>query len=253
MFPTGDEVARPAVPAGLILAPILRRMVGLLLDQILVALPVVLVIFAVGFTPDDTVTMLATRLTGDARNWQAEGFQILDPARGQFVPKSHYSSVTPDWQACVVDSLIASDPGRHERDVMMAIAVLLSAGFVAAMFAFDEATDRHKATSAMLEKFGAAFIREFERPLIDERGPRSVLRTELALSPDRRSLEVRLAPIDGRRYPNLADHRTNVEYDVERVMRFLNDRRFTHGPLRARGSWVAIPFQMAGSARVASG
>ena len=56
MFPAGDEVARPAVPAGLVLAPILRRIAGLLVDQILVALPVVIVIFALGFTPDDTVT-----------------------------------------------------------------------------------------------------------------------------------------------------------------------------------------------------
>jgi uncharacterized RDD family membrane protein YckC len=56
MFPAGDEVAQPAVPAGLILAPILRRVFGLLLDQILVALPVVVVVIAVGFRPDDTVT-----------------------------------------------------------------------------------------------------------------------------------------------------------------------------------------------------
>ena len=90
----------------------------------------------------------------------------------------------------------------------------------------------------------AAFIREFERPLLDQRGSRSVLRAELALSPDRGSLEVRLAPTDGRRYPNLSDHRTNVEYDVERVVNLLNDRRFICGPLRARGPWVAIPVRL---------
>jgi uncharacterized RDD family membrane protein YckC len=56
MFPAGDEVAQPAVPAGLILAPIIRRIGGLLLDQILVALPVVLVVVAIGFTPSDNVT-----------------------------------------------------------------------------------------------------------------------------------------------------------------------------------------------------
>ncbi|MEP7112923.1 MAG: RDD family protein [Ilumatobacteraceae bacterium] len=56
MFPAGNEVAQPAVPAGLILAPIIRRIGGLALDQILVALPVVLVVIAVGYTPSDTVT-----------------------------------------------------------------------------------------------------------------------------------------------------------------------------------------------------
>ncbi|MEP7203558.1 MAG: RDD family protein [Ilumatobacteraceae bacterium] len=56
MFPAGDEVAQPAIPAGLILAPIVRRIGGLLLDQILVALPVLLVVVALGFTPHDTVT-----------------------------------------------------------------------------------------------------------------------------------------------------------------------------------------------------
>jgi len=56
MFPAGDEVAQPTIPAGLILAPIVRRIAGLVLDQVLVALPVVLVVVAVGFTPNDTVT-----------------------------------------------------------------------------------------------------------------------------------------------------------------------------------------------------
>ncbi len=56
MFPAGDEVAQPAVPAGLILAPIIRRAGGLVIDQILVALPVFAVVVAVGFTPSDSVT-----------------------------------------------------------------------------------------------------------------------------------------------------------------------------------------------------
>ena len=56
MFPAGDEVAHAAVPAGLTLAPIVRRVGGLVIDQILVALPVFAVVVAVGFTPSDTVT-----------------------------------------------------------------------------------------------------------------------------------------------------------------------------------------------------
>jgi uncharacterized RDD family membrane protein YckC len=56
MFPAGDEVAQPAIPAGLTLAPIMRRIIGLLLDQIIVALPILLIVIAFGFRPDDTVT-----------------------------------------------------------------------------------------------------------------------------------------------------------------------------------------------------
>jgi uncharacterized RDD family membrane protein YckC len=56
MFPAGNEVAQPAVPAGLVLAPIIRRIGGLVIDQVLVALPIVLVVVALGFTPDDHVT-----------------------------------------------------------------------------------------------------------------------------------------------------------------------------------------------------
>jgi len=56
MFPAGDDVAQPAVPAGLVLAPIIRRVGALAIDQVIVALPVVVVIVATGFKPSDTVT-----------------------------------------------------------------------------------------------------------------------------------------------------------------------------------------------------
>jgi uncharacterized RDD family membrane protein YckC len=59
MFPAGNEVVRPAVPAGLTLAPIARRVGGLLIDQVIVAMPVVLVVVALGFKPNDTVTSKA--------------------------------------------------------------------------------------------------------------------------------------------------------------------------------------------------
>jgi uncharacterized RDD family membrane protein YckC len=56
MFSANNEIAQPAVPAGLTLAPIIRRIGGLVIDQILVALPVAVVVVAIGFTPSDTVT-----------------------------------------------------------------------------------------------------------------------------------------------------------------------------------------------------
>ena len=51
-----------------------------------------------------------------------------------------------------------------------------------------------------------------------------------------------VAPADGRTYPNLVDHRRNVEYDVERVLRLLKhepvsrDRPFVNGPLSLGGT-----------------
>jgi hypothetical protein len=193
----------------------------------------------------DTVTSIAIRLTRDPQSWRGSGFQILDPAAARFVRKSEYEHIRAGWQACLVEppfQRAAVTQPVATTDLWLLILVC-SAGLMA-WLAVDASLAKTKATSLALEKFGAAFIREFERPLLDERSPRPVLRTELALSPDRRTLEVLLAPTEGRRYPNLADHRTNVEYDVKRVVSLLNDRRFICGPLRERGSWVAVPFRL---------
>ena len=200
--------------------------------------------------PGDTVTALSVRLTRDPQSWRGAGFQILDPAAARFIAKADYRYIHAGLQACLVEPALVRPavPGMGWW-----LLILLCSSGAAALFAIQLSIDRRKTTSQALQKFGTAFIREFERPLIDERRPQSMLRAELALSPARHALEVRLAPTDGRRYPNLADHRTNVEYDVERVMNLLNDRRFTCGPLRARGSWVAIPFQMAPDLRKEGG
>ncbi len=196
--------------------------------------------------PGDTMTSIAIRLTRDPQGWRGSGFQILDPAAARFVQKSEYGSIRAGWQACLVDPAVErAAAGPHPAGtVELWLLILLCSAGVAAWVAVDASLAKLKATSRALEKFGAAFIREFERPLIDERSARPVLRAELTLSPERRTLEVLLAPTEGRRYPNLADHRTNVEYDVMRVVNLLNDRRFICGPLHERGSWVAIPFRL---------
>lgn len=196
--------------------------------------------------PGDTVTSISIRLTRDPQSWRGSGFQILDPAAARLVPKSDYGHMRPGWQACMVEPVL--EPAVVQRQAVdwmgLWLLSLLCSAAMAAWLVIQSSLARRKAASQALEKFGAAFIREFERPLVDERSARSVLRAELVLSPDRRSLEVLLAPTEGRRYPNLADHRTNVEYDVSRVVGLLNDRRFICGPLRARGSWVAVPFRL---------
>ena len=103
--------------------------------------------------------------------------------------------------------------------------------------------DRREATGVTLRKFGETFIREFERPLIQQPCTKPPLRSRLHIIPDRERLEIHFAPYDGRHYPNLSDHRKNVEYDVDRVVQLLGDKRFVSDQLVARGPWVVIPFK----------
>ena len=91
--------------------------------------------------------------------------------------------------------------------------------------------------------FGDRFIAEFERPLFRRSAVDPAVKSRLRFAPSRHRLEVLLAPADGRTYPNLVDHRKNVEYDVERVQQILRDEPFVSGPLYAEGSWVVIPFR----------
>ena len=109
--------------------------------------------------------------------------------------------------------------------------------------------------SAALRRFGERFVREFDRPLVRVRPSEPVVEARLRVRPHRRQVEVMLAPRGGRPYPNLVDHRQNVEYDVERVLRVLHDakgpaeaghydQRFVHGPLYAQGRWVVVPLQL---------
>ena len=194
-------------------------------------------------TPGETVTAISVRLTGNPQSWRGNGFQVFDPAVARFVPKSDYGRIHPRWHACVVEPSLALStvPGIGWWVVLL---VCSAAAAVAALIVIQSSIERRKAASRALEQFGSAFIREFERPLLEERIPRSKLRAKLELAADRRSIDVLIAPPDGKRYPNLGDHRTNVEYDVGRVVGLLNDRRFVCGPLRARGPWVAIPFRL---------
>jgi hypothetical protein len=196
--------------------------------------------------PGDTVTSIAIRVTRDSQGWRGSAFQILDPAAARFVPKERYDHIRPEWQACIIEPVLERTAVPNQRAAWIGWWVLIMVGSLTAagLFAIQASVAQRKAVSEAMETFGRAFIREFERPLADERSSQSVLRAELALSPNRRSLEVLLAPADGRTYPNLADHRTNLEYDVERVVSVLNDRRFICGAVRTRGPWVAVPFRL---------
>jgi hypothetical protein len=219
----------------------------------------------------DTAARLAQRLTGDLHNRHQPWFQIVDPMTDRFVPKPAYGRIQSGWQVCVAtDRLRASllrPPGYRavptsgvlvqnafattrpaiEPDLLLWLAPFVVFFFVGAAIAWGVA-GRHRGerrvTAAVMRGFGARFVGEFERPLFRKRAAERALQCRLRLSPYRRKLEILLAPAPGRTYPNLADHRKNVEYDVERVLRVLEDRQFVHGPLHAEGEWVVIPFRM---------
>jgi len=101
---------------------------------------------------------------------------------------------------------------------------------------------RRRASRIFMTQFGYLFVSEFERPLLQDPAEPAV-RTQLRISPYRGRLEICLAPGNGRRYPNLSDHRKNVEYDVDRVLSALADESFVRGRLRMREGWVVVPFR----------
>jgi hypothetical protein len=94
-----------------------------------------------------------------------------------------------------------------------------------------------------MQRFGETFILEFERPLFQPDRRERPIQSRLRASPERRQLEIFLAPNGRFRYPNLSDHKKNVEYDVARVLRMLRGQPFDCRPLYARGQWVVVPFQ----------
>jgi hypothetical protein len=100
---------------------------------------------------------------------------------------------------------------------------------------------RRKTASVLVQHFANRFIAEFERPLhaYDEARP---LKARVRRA-RRGRFEILLAPGAGRRYPNLTDHKRNVEYDVARVVSALDDPAFVCGDLYTQAEWVVVPFE----------
>jgi hypothetical protein len=206
--------------------------------------------------PGDTASRIALRLMGDIEGRHDARFQILDPVASRFIPKAAYTHIQPGWQACIQQDVVFHAPRAADRSYNSASVVdglgwwwltFLCVGSLVAWMAAQGYADRRQATARALDHYGRAFLREFERPLRHSGTPSaaaaSALRSQLTLHPHRAQLEIRVAPSDGHRYPNLSDHRRNVEYDIQRVMQALDDRRFVCGQLAARGPWVVIPIR----------
>jgi hypothetical protein len=101
---------------------------------------------------------------------------------------------------------------------------------------------RRKTTTIVMRQFAMRFVNEFERPLRWSEAERP-LRTRVRYSTRRGRLDILLAPGRGRRYPNLSDHKKNMEYDVARVVSAVGDPSFVNGRLYAQAGWVVVPFQ----------
>jgi uncharacterized RDD family membrane protein YckC len=124
MFPAGDEVAQPAIPAGLILAPIIRRIGGLVLDQIVVALPVVMVVVALGFTPSDDVTSKALlvfniAVTSVAFCYETTMIALLGRTVGKLAMGTRVvrlvDGARPDWSESAMRALVPLSLGAIPR------------------------------------------------------------------------------------------------------------------------------------------
>jgi len=173
----------------------------------------------------DTAAGLVKQLTGSALNRRQPEYRRppLSPALQQ--------PAIPQRQAAT------------ELDVLQWTAlVCLGAAGLVFVWTVREYVSERRARLEVMRAFATIFVSEFERPLIRRRADESPVKARLRLAPARRRLEVLLAPAEGRTYPNLFDHRKNVEYDVDRVLGLLKDEPFTSAPLYARGQWVVIPF-----------
>jgi len=217
--------------------------------------------------PGETAPQVAKRITGEANAAREPWFQIVDPATSRFVPKARYGSVRAGWHACVATGLPASAAAsvgtnastwsRHVRtayeDVVGLIQspdsdlglwlVLLVLIAIATHSADHYFRDREQILAAM-QRFSQKFVREFERPLAGADLSARPIQSRLRFAPHASRLDILIAPGAGRRYPNLTDHRHNVEYDLTRVLNVLRDEPFVNGRPYMDGRWVVLPFSL---------
>ena len=210
----------------------------------------------------DTAARLAERFTGDIHNRQQPWFQIVNTATRSVLPKSRYDEIVPGWRVCVAAEMLR--PGLLQsryvpissasmataqppvggapvpidfRFLWWMVPLVMAVSGVGLAWAWKSVEDR-QVRVAVLRGFGERFVHEFARPLC-RNATTPPIRSRLRLA--HRSIEILIAPAGGRTYPNLADHVKNVEYDVERVLRLLNENAVIAGPLYAEGQWVVIP------------
>lgn len=229
----------------------------------------------------DTAIGLARQLTGKAAAAYGLGFQIRDPVRRMFVPKSQYQRLQSDWQACVSPAPVLTTPVAYAPVVDLGASITTDPAMASMPQPLASAsvmpTDAHRTVfdGPLVASIGAAvllivllsavagplaqrpippavrragenFATVFARPLVDPSSGVPPIQMRLRFVRRTQQLEISLAPGPGHRYPNLSDHKKNVEYDVDRVMQVLGNFVMSK-PLRAAGKWVVVTITIPGS------
>jgi hypothetical protein len=107
----------------------------------------------------------------------------------------------------------------------------------------DDYLARRKTTAIVAQYFVHRFVDEFERPLVRYDVRQRPVKSRLRCGARRGRFDILLAPGEGRRYPNLSDHKKNLEYDVARVMQVLADDVFVSGAPYTHAGWIVVPFR----------
>jgi hypothetical protein len=107
----------------------------------------------------------------------------------------------------------------------------------------DDYLARRKTAAFVMRYFVRRFVDEFERPLVRYGLEERPVRSRVRFGVRRGRFKILLAPGEGRRYPNLFDHKKNVEYDVARVMGVLADDSFVSGAPYTKAGWIVVPFE----------
>ena len=215
--------------------------------------------------PGDTVAHLALRLTADARNRHQPSFHIIDSATSRIVSKAEYDRILPGWRACIDTGMMRSgavplinqtlpsirprpiQTGPHERLTVIRYLSWVASLLFAASLTWEvmkRYSDKRRAILDSMRRFGDTFIREFERPLMRQPFVDHPIRSQLRFAPHQGRLKICLAPNDGRNYPNLSDHRKNLEYDVERFCSGWEMSRFPAVNLTRTGHGWSITFYL---------
>jgi hypothetical protein len=107
----------------------------------------------------------------------------------------------------------------------------------------DDYLARRKTAFIISHGFVQRFVDEFERPLVRYDVGERPVRSRVRFGVRRGRFDILLAPGEGRHYPNLSDHKKNVEYDVARVMQVLADDSFVSGAPYTKAGWIVVPFR----------
>jgi hypothetical protein len=215
--------------------------------------------------PGDSAADVAKRLTGHRGTLSGSLFQVFDSQR-QLVSPDQYDKVAPGWTVCLGEgrsptairtsapatpigsvqqrpAIAALRPDFYDPNLWWFGSLVLAA--TTSLFALNS-WRKQLALAHVMRRFGDDFVREFGRPWTRYRGAKALPRARIRVKPRQGRMEILVAPSPGRTYPNLSDHRSNVEYDVVRITAALKHAAFASAEPYAEGEWVVLPFEFTG-------